>query len=322
MTDLFAGVDLGGTNVTMALGTAEGKIEASSKIPTRAQEGPEAVIRRIAEGVQALVRETGRAPAALGMGVPGLIDLPRGVTKFLPNLPTQWRDVPVASLLGSALKCEVFLLNDVRAATFGELVFGLGREARTMVFFALGTGIGGGIAIDGRLRLGPLGAAGELGHLTVLPDGPPCGCGSRGCLETLASGPAIVAEGVRLLSSGLAPRLHEIAGGQASGVTGEAMARAAREGDANVKEAIARAGRFLGIGVANLITTLHPDLVVVGGGVAGMGDLLLDPVRAEVRSRVKMMPPESVRIERSALGDRAGVMGALALAARRGRAEA
>lgn len=322
MTDLFAAVDLGGTNVTMALGTAEGKIAASAKIATRAQEGPEAVLRRIAEGVQALVREAGGAPAALGMGVPGLVDRPRGVTKFLPNLPTQWRDVPVASLLSSALKCEVFLLNDVRAATFGELVFGLGREARTLVFFALGTGIGGGIAIDGRLRLGPLGAAGELGHLTILPDGPPCGCGSRGCLETLASGPAIAAEGVRLLSSGLAPRLHAIAGGQASGVTCEAMARAAAEGDANVGEAVARAGRFLGIGVANLVTALHPDLVVVGGGVAGMGDLLLDPVRAEVRSRVRMMPPESVRIERSALGDRAGVMGALALAARRGRAEA
>lgn len=322
MTDLYAGVDLGGTNVTLALGTAEGQVAATSKIPTCSQEGPEAVLRRIAEGIQALVREAGTAPAALGMGVPGLIDLPRGVTKFLPNLPTQWRDVPAASILSAALKCEAFLLNDVRSATFGELVFGLGREARTLVFFAVGTGIGGGVAVDGRLRLGPLGAAGELGHMTILPDGPVCGCGSRGCMETLASGPAIMAEGVRLLASGLAPRLHEIAGGQASGVTCEAMARAAREGDANVREAVARAGRFLGIGVANMVTALHPDLVVVGGGVAGMGDLIMEPVREEVRRRVRMLPAESVRIERSALGDRAGVMGALALAARRGRAEA
>ncbi len=321
MTDLFAGVDLGGTNVTLALGTAGGEIAASSKVPTRSQEGPEAVLRRIAEGLQGLAREAGRGPAALGMGVPGLADLSRGVTKFLPNLPTQWRDVPVASILSPALGCEVYLLNDVRAATFGELAFGLGREAKTLVFFAVGTGVGGGIAVDGRLRLGPLGAAGELGHMTILPDGPACGCGSRGCLETLASGPAIAAEGVRLMLSGLAPRLHEIAGGQASAVTPETMARAAREGDANVREAVARAGRFLGIGAATMVTALHPDLVVLGGGVAGMEDLVLEPLREEVRRRVRMMPAEGVRIETSALGDRAGLLGALALAARRGRAE-
>ena len=307
MTDLHAGVDLGGTNITIALG------EKEIKIPTKSSEGPEAVLARIAEGVRSL----GPAPKALGMGVPGLADLEAGVTKFLPNLPTQWRDVPVRKIVGSALGCEVYLLNDVRTATLGELVYGHGRDAKTMAFFALGTGVGGGVAVDGKLRLGPLGAAGELGHQTILPDGAPCGCGSRGCLETLASGPAIAAEGVRLLLSGLAPNLYAITGGDASKVTTEAMARS---GDATVREAIARAARYLAIGVANVAVTLHPDLVVIGGGVSGMGDLLMNPLRDEAARRVgSLLGPKPIRIERSALGDRAGIMGALALASRGGK---
>jgi glucokinase len=307
--ELFAGVDLGGTNVTIALGTAEGKVTAERKIPTNSHEGPEAVLRRIAETVKSL----GGAPRALGMGVPGLVDLDAGVTKFLPNLPTQWRDVPVRKTLGG----EVYLLNDVRTATLGEMTFGLGRDAKTLAFFALGTGVGGGVAVDGKLRLGPNGTAGELGHQTILPEGPPCGCGNRGCLEALASAPAIAAEGVRLLLSGNAPKLHETVGGDASKVTPEAMARS---GDPAALEAIARAGRYVGIAVSNVIVSLRPDLVVIGGGVSGLGETLLAPVRDEVRARVgKLFGPQPTRIERSALGDRAGILGALALAAKGGK---
>ncbi len=315
--ELFAGADLGGTNVTIALGTAEGKCVAERKIPTKSYEGPDGVLRRIAEAVTSLAAEAGAPPRALGMGVPGLADLGEGVTKFLPNLPTQWRDVPVRRTLGGAIGCDVYLLNDVRTATLGELVFGLGRDARTLAFFALGTGVGGGIAIDGKLRLGPLGAAGELGHQTILPDGPPCGCGNRGCLETLSSAPAIAAEGVRLLLCGNAPKLHEFTGGDVSKVTPEAMAKS---DDPAALEAIARAARYLGIAVSNVIVTLHPDLVVIGGGVSGMGEPLLAPLREEVKRRVgTLFGPTPIRIERSALGDRAGILGALALAARSGR---
>jgi glucokinase len=319
MTDLLAGVDLGGTNLTVALGTAEGRREGERKIPTRAHEGPQAVLERIAQAVRELSKDCGASPRSLGMGVPGLVDREAGVTTFLPNLPTQWKGVPVSKILGSALGCEVHLLNDVRTATLGELVFGLGRGVGTMAFFALGTGVGGGIVVDGKLRLGPLGAAGELGHETILPDGARCGCGNRGCLETLASGPAIEAEGVRLELSGLAPRLRELTAGDPRGVTTEAMGEAARRGDAAVGEALARAAGYLAIGVANVVVTLHPELVVIGGGVSGLGDLLLVPLREEVARRVRMIPATSVRIERSAVGDHAGLLGALALAARRGQ---
>jgi glucokinase len=311
---LFAGIDLGGTTITAGLGTAEGQILARRSIPTRSVQGPEAVLERMAALVDDLAATTQAAVAAVGVGVPGLVDLATGTTRFLPNMPTQWRDVPVAGILGGRLGCPVRLLNDVRTATFGELKYGQGRSARSLAFFSVGTGIGGGIVIDGRLCLGPLGAAGELGHQTILPDGPLCGCGNRGCLEALASGPAITAAGVRLLHSGLAPRLHELVDGDTNRVSPQTMASAAAAGDTRVGEALLQAARFLGIGVANVVTVLHPELVVLGGGVAELGERLLEPIRQVVGERVRMFPAETVRIAKSAVGEGAGLLGALALA--------
>ncbi len=315
---IYAGVDLGGTNIECALARSDGSILCSGKVPTRSHEGPAAVLKRITELTGSLAAETKTVPAALGIGVPGLADLERGSTRFLPNFPTHWRDVPVAETLSAEVGCPVYVLNDVRMATLGELVFGHGRSSRTMAFFALGTGIGGGLVIEGKLRLGPLGAAGELGHQTVLPDGPRCGCGNYGCLEALASGPALAAEGVRLLLSGQAPKLHQRLGGDASAVTPSEMAVAADAGDLAVKEAITRTARYLGIAVANVVTILHPDLIVFGGGVAAIGHLLFDTVRQTVRERVGMFPVDDVRIEPSLLGDKAGIMGGVALAMKGG----
>jgi glucokinase len=211
----------------------------------------------------------------------------------------------------------VRLLNDVRTATLGELTYGHGQgQAASMVFFALGTGVGGGVAIDGVLRLGPLGAAGELGHQTILVNGPLCGCGNRGCLETLASGPAITAEGVRLLKTGLAPKLHELVAGDAGLITPKEMVAAAEAGDDAVRDAILRAAEYLGIGVANAVTILHPQLVVLGGGVAEMGAILIDRVDQVMRKRVGMFPTDDVRVVASRLGHRAGLLGAIALASR------
>jgi glucokinase len=307
----FAAADLGGTTVACAIGDAAGHILRESSMPTRASEGPDAVLGRIAAELAALARDAGVSIRALGMGVPGRADLAAGVTRFLPNLPTQWRDVPVAAFLSSRLECSVRLLNDARLATLGELTYGHGRGVGTMLFFTLGTGIGGGVAIGGRLHMDEMGTAGELGHQTILPDGPLCGCGNHGCLETLASGPAIAAEGVRLLRAGLAPHLFELTGGDPGRVTPREMAAA---GDESVRQAILRAARYLGIGVANLVTALHPELVVFGGGVAALGELLFAEVRAEVARRVRMFPIDGLRILPSQLGERAGLCGGLALA--------
>jgi glucokinase len=318
MTRLFAAVDLGGTSIKAAIANAAGEVLAHQSSPTESHEGPDAVVARIAELVVNLFAQINVADktlAGVGMGVPGLVDLETGTTKFLPNLPTQWRDIPVAAKLQQQLHCPVRLLNDVRTATLGELRFGHGMNnpATTMAFFSLGTGVGGGVAVDGKIRLGPLGAAGELGHQTIIADGPRCGCGNRGCLETLASGPAIAAEGVRLMRMGLAPNLHKLVAGDDRRVTTREMMTVANQ-DAPIREAIVTAATYLGIAAANVVTVLHPDLVVLGGGVAEIGDLLIDTVREVVRNRVGMFPTDEVRIVKSLLGEQAGLIGAVALA--------
>ncbi len=314
MTRLYAAVDLGGTNTSCALGYEDGRVLCERTDPTYSHEGPEAVLERIASVLKDMSSAAGDQPIGLGMGVPGLVDRATGTTVFLPNLATQWRNVPVGEILSSRLGCPVYVLNDVRTATLGELTYGAGTNTGWLVFFSVGTGIGGGIVMDGKLRLGPLGAAGELGHQTIVPDGTLCGCGNRGCLETLASGPAIAAEGVRLLRSGLAPRLYEIVGGRSDYVSPKEMKEAAEAGDQPVRLALIRAAAYLGIAVSNVIVTLHPELVVLGGGVSALGSILIDTVKATVRERVNMFPVDDVRIEQSKLGDRAGLYGAIALA--------
>ena len=322
MSELYAGVDLGGTKIAAGLATTDGKIVADRAVPTGSNEGPQAVVQRIADLINALAKDTGNRVKAVGIGVPGLADVTHGVTKFLPNMPGQWRDVPVRELLSPKVNCEVYLLNDARAATLGELAFGHGRSVKDMVFYTLGTGIGGGIVIDGKLRLGPLGAAGELGHVIVQPDGPRCACGSRGCLEIFASGPALTGEGVRLLKSGQASILFEKIGGDASRVTPKSMADAAAAGDKAIQEAIRRAGYYLGLGVAGVISTLHPEMVVFGGGVAEMGAPLLDVVRETAVKNVGLFPADSVQFKQSELRERAGLMGGVAVAMQAGIREA
>lgn len=317
MNGLLAGVDLGGTSVKVGLANEAGEILARGSIPTDSYAGPPDVIERIAVLVSRLVTESGQGPLlGLGMGVPGLVDVATGTTRFLPNLPTQWRDVPVAAMLGERLRCPVRLLNDVRTALLGELRFGHGKDhpRMTMAFFAIGTGVGGGVAIDGQLRLGSLGAAGELGHQTIIADGPRCGCGNRGCLEALASGPAITAEGVRLMLAGLAPQLHRQVEGNTARISPREMLVAAEAGDDRVREALIRACQYLGIAAANIVTILHPEMIVFGGGVSELGEILLNEVRSVIRERVGMFPTDAIRIEHSLLGEHAGILGAVALA--------
>lgn len=321
MPEIYASVDLGGTKIAAAFARADGTILLQDQVPTHAYEGPARVIDRMADLINKMAEKHRQHPAALGIGVPGLADLKHGITRFLPNLPTQWRDIEVRDKLAPQVGCEVFLLNDVRTATLGELVYGHGQSANTMAFFAIGTGIGGGIVVDKKLRLGPLGAAGELGHQTILPDGPLCGCGNHGCLEALASGPALTGQGVWLMLSGRAPHLYNLVKGDAGKITPKEMGEAAEAGDESVREALIQAATYVGIGVANVVTILHPDLVVLGGSVAEIGSILFKTVRHTVKERVGMFPPDNVRILPSMLGVNAGTLGGIALAKMRGRLE-
>ncbi len=322
--EIYAGVDIGGTKVAVALGTAAGQLLASGSIaisteqePALLSEGsPGCVLERTAQLIECLADRCGAKPAALGVGLPGLVNVSTGIAEFLPNLPGNWKGAQVANILGQRIGKNVYILNDARLATLGEYVFGAGRTAANMLLVTVGTGIGGGLILDGRLRLGLHGGAGEVGHQTIVPDGLPCGCGGRGCLETLASGPALAAEGTALLQQDRAPRLRELAKGRP--VTPKLMVAAAAAGDTLVANAIERAARYLGIGIANAISITAVELVVITGGMSALGELLLQPVREVIRDRVRMFPTDEVRVACSELGDQAGVFGGIALAAQGG----
>jgi len=306
--DLYVGVDLGGTTMQAAMAGANGRIVVERSVPTLSHEGPHGVLNRMAGLVHDLAVAAGQPPLACGVGVPGLLDLAAGKTKFLPNLPTNWRDFPMRETLAAQVGCPIHLLNDVRAATLGELMFGCGRQAGTMAFFAIGTGIGGGVVVDGKLRLGPLGAAGELGHQIILPDGPRCGCGNRGCLEAVAGGRAIARKAGDAVRSGRRTQLSAIPVEQ---ITARDVAAAARLGDLVAQQVLTEAGAYLGIAVASLVNLFNPSMVVVGGGVSQVGDLLLEPIRRAVRERSLRSAAQAARITAAVLGRRSSSIGAV-----------
>ena len=313
-SEVHAGVDIGGTKIAAILGTRSGEIVAHGKIETHSAAGPADAFQRIATLLEDLASESKATPGVIGIGVPGLVDFHTGVIEFLPNLPESWRGFPAAEILRNRTSKPVYLLNDARLAALGEHVFGSGPARDNMLVVTVGTGIGGGLILDGKLRLGVRGAAGEVGHHTVLPDGPPCTCGSRGCVEVLVNGPLLSAEGARLAREGSAPKLAALVANDWAAITPRHMGIAAEQGDEKVGAVIEAAASWLGLGIANAVTITAVERVVITGGVAALGERLLAPIRRVVRERVKMFPAELVTINCSTLGDHAGALGGLALA--------
>jgi len=310
----FIGLDLGGTTLTAAaVNVTSGQVLGRRQIPTLAKEGHDAVLARMVGLNYAVMADAGLGQADIGgggSGVPGMADLERGVTLFLPNLPDTWRNVPLKATVEAAVGLPTHLLNDVRSFTLGEKTFGAGRDVDTMVCLAIGTGIGGGIVINGQLHLGLGGTAGEVGHQIIDPYGPPCGCGSRGCMEAFASGPAITAMALKAITQGRTTSIAELVSYDLNKVTPEVICQAAQAGDPIARDIYERAGFYIGIGVANLIAIISPQMVVIGGGVAQAGDLLFDPIRRTVRERVHVTPIEQVQIVPAQLGTDAGLIGA------------
>lgn len=308
------GVDLGATHVRAGVvNVSNGFVHARAKTETRGAQGPDAVLARIAALCEQIIAHAQIPRAdihAVGIGAPGRVDMANGITRFLPNLPTQWVDVPLAARLQEQLGLCVALLNDARAATLGEFSFGAGRGARTMACFTLGTGIGGGLVIDKKLYRANGGSAGEIGHQVVARDGLPCTCGGRGCLEVYASGPAITAQGVRAVLMKQHTRLAELANGDLNRITVALIQQAAHEGDLVAREIFRAAGEYIGIAAANLVVALAPEKIVLGGGVMQAGEWLLPTIRHTVRERVHLTPAEQTEIVAAELGDDAGVVGA------------
>jgi glucokinase len=310
----YIGIDLGGTNLRAAIAdTDTGQIFHQRKCPTLAAEGQEAVIQRIVQLIKELCEESEMSAhriQGVGIGVPGTPDIDTGVIQFLPNLPGKWLNVPLQAIVEEQVQLPVALINDVRAITLGEWTFGAGRGAETLICLAIGTGIGGGVVVNGQFHLGIGGTAGEFGHHVVEVDGLPCGCGGTGCLELYASGPAIAAMGVKEVMHGHTTRIGELVNQDLNRIDAGTVFQAAVEGDPIAKGILQRAGMYLGIAVGNILGVISPQRVIFAGGVSRAGDLLLTPIVQTVKERVHVIPLEKVEFVMAELGINGGLVGA------------
>ena len=308
------GLDIGGTKISGGVIDDCGQILVKGRRDTPALD-PAAIIHEAASLTRELSQE--HKIDAVGVACAAFIDRAGSTVYFSPNLA--WRDEPLQQRLEAALGLPVIIENDANAAAWGEFRFGAAAAATTMVMVTVGTGIGGGIVVDGVLMHGAFGVAAELGHMRVVPGGVRCGCGNRGCWEMYASGTALVREARDLVISGspLAARLVELCEGDPSALSGPDVTRAAVEGDPAAIELLADLGVWIGEGVASVAAILDPELVVLGGGVSEAGALLIDPALAAFRRQLtgRGHRPEA-RFALAKLGNDAGMIGAADLAAR------
>ena len=310
--NLSVGVDLGGTKCLGVVADRTGAVVDELRVPTpRGAEATIGVLGDVAE--QLLARQPEGAVGGVGVGVPGMVD-GEGVLRFAPNLPGV-TDLPVAAPLAERLGVAVVVENDASCAGWGERQVGAGRGRDHVLLVTLGTGIGGGVVLGGRLFRGHHGFAGEIGHMVVDPNGPPCPCGQRGCWERLASGSGLGRLAREAAVAGAANRIVALAGGDAELVKGEHVTAAAAEGDAEAIAVMASFGWWVALGLANLANAFDPELFVLGGGLVEAGAVLLDPVRAafaELLEGAEHRP--EVGIVAAELGERAGAIGAALLA--------
>ncbi|MBQ8668375.1 ROK family protein [bacterium] len=305
------GIDVGGTNVKIALVDGEGKIIYSNSVPTYAQMGYEYTVNNIKQAIKDLMKETNTEAKdiqGIGFDFPGQVDCKTGVVKNAPNIPG-WVNVPIAQMIEEEFHIPTRIDNDVRCAALGELKFGAGRGCENFVCITVGTGIGSGIVINGKVVRGAANAAGELGHIKLqMEDGPLCGCGDSGCLEAFASGPSIVAMAQEYLKGGKSAKFRELAGD--GEITPYIVAKAAEAGDPVAKRIFEKMGYYIGMGLTSVINLLNPERIIIGGGVAECGELLLDPIRRTINERAMKVQRDAVEIIPAELGNSAGVIGA------------
>ena len=283
------GIDIGGTSFTIGSVAADGgRVAVLANQPTLAEGGADDVVGRIAALARDVIARTeaaepGSACLGIGIGAPGPLDTTRGIVHLTPNLG--WVNFPLRDRLEGALQLPAALDNDANCAVLGEWWMGAARGTRHAIGITIGTGIGGGIIVDGRLYHGASDCAGEIGHASIDATGRRCKCGNDGCLEAYASGPAIARRAVEAIESGAETALVGRVGGQLDAITAQTVYEAAREGDELAREVVNDTARFLGSGLANLLNIFNPEVVVVCGGVTGAGDLLFHPLRREVARR-------------------------------------
>lgn len=302
MAKFAIGIDLGGTYTKLALVSSSGKILQRARLSTQEHASRDSLLRAIASEIDVLLRKarlTRRQVKGVGIGVPGLVDFSRGIVYGLTNV-RGWRNTPVKRILEKKLKIPVLADNDVNVMALGECRFGAGKGARNAVCITLGTGVGGGIIIDGGIYRGSTFSAGEAGHMPLKEEGLSCNCGGYGCLERYV-GNRYISEEFRSMKGG------------ASLVSPESISIAARKGDKAAIELWDRVGKRIGTTLAGIVNLLNPEKIIIGGGVAEAGELLFGPIRKTVKRRAMPVPGGAVRILKAKLGNDAGVIGAAAL---------
>lgn len=310
MTRTVLAADFGGTHLRAAVVDENGRVLARDERPTPAEATAASVTAEIVSLLRSVAPGPGAAPSAVCIATAGLVDADAGRVILAPNIPG-FRNLPLTEPVAAALGMPAFIENDASAAALGEFRFGAGRGMRHLLHATLGTGIGGGLVIDRRLYRGAKGLAGEIGHIVIDPSGPRCNCGSRGCLEALVSGVAFAQRARRLLAKGKSPRLAAIAAGREP--NGRDLLVAAQEGDTAAEAEIRNGGHVLGLGLGSLVNVLNPDAVTLSGGLLGMGEMLLGPMR-DALSSLAYGPASGTKVLLSELGDDAGLLGAAAVA--------
>jgi glucokinase len=310
MKNYVIGIDLGGTKISCALADLEGQVISQNTVPTNAQEGEIPVLNRIIQCVQTVLTNgdvTIDKVRAIGIGSPGPLDAKTGVIITTPNLP--FKNFNLVSPLKEKFGVPVYLDNDANVAAIGEFMFGAAKGTENMVYFTVSTGVGGGAVLNGKVYRGNTSNALEIGHMTVLPDGPRCNCGNIGCLEAVASGTAIGKRGKEAVESKVETSLRNY-----ENVTSYEVFKEAKAGDKVAQDIVDSCLNYLGIGVANAIAIFDPEMVIIGGGVSKVGSVVFDKVQEVVNKRCFKSMAESCKILPAGLGTDAGVIGAVALA--------
>lgn len=313
---LTMGIDLGGSKILTAIVDPQGGMLSSDEGITPATQGREAIVQSILDSAYHALKQGGVTISeilTIGIGAAGISNPEAGILFSSPHLPGL-RNFLLRDIMQERLGKKTFLINDADAAALGEFYFGAAKGVDDFIYVTLSTGIGGGIVIDGKIHTGAIGAAGEVGHMTIDDNGPICNCGNRGCWETLASGTALTREAKRRIEKGAKTSILEYAEGDLEKVTPETIHSAARQGDSLGKELIARTGYYVGVGLANLINIFNPELIVIGGGLSNIGDMLLKPAFKVAGERAFREAFQAVRFASAGLGRNSGVLGAAAFA--------
>ena len=311
------GIDIGGTKLATVVADNTGHILNKVRKPTLSDRGPEYALQLLFDMVRETVELSGleqAAISAIGVSCGGPLDTKTGIVYSPPNLPG-WDALPLKAQLESEFHIPVTIENDANASALAEYRFGGGRGYSAVLYMTMSTGIGGGIVIDGQVYHGANDSAGEVGHQILLPDGPSCGCGKRGCLEALCSGPAIArrAQAAVRNDCASATALLDLANGRIEDVKSEHVLEAARQRDVLASQLMEETAYYMGWGIANLVNVLNPDIVLLGTIAIAAGDLLLDPIRKTVSEFAMTRPAEAVKIAPAQLGDKLGDLAAIAL---------